>query len=295
MKKFNRIIIAILAVAMLLALGACNKDDNTDANPSDSGAPVNTDNASGAGDGDAANPDETESDTPDAGDGTFTTVEDGKLYMATNAAFPPYEFIDGEEFAGIDVEIAGMIAEKLGLTLEIADIDFNSIVTSVQTGKYDMGMAGMTVTDERLENVNFSVSYATGVQVVVVKEDSSITSIEDLDGAKIGVQEATTGHIYCEDDYGVDNVIPYTTGAVAIQALVTDKIDCVVIDNQPAKAYVEANPGLKILDTEYVIEDYAICMAKGNDALLAAVNNALQELIADGTVQSILDKYIAAE
>ena len=221
---------------------------------------------------------------------------DNVLTMATNAAFPPYEYYDGEVVVGIDAEIAALIAEKLGMTLEIVDIDFNSIVTSVQTGKYDMGMAGMTVTEERLENVSFSKSYATGVQVIIVKEGSAIASVDDLANAEmIGVQEATTGHIYCEGDYGTDHVTAFTTGANAVQALLTDKVDCVVIDNEPAKAFVAANEGLKILDTEYVTEDYAICVAKENTELLAKIDAALEELITDGSVQAIIDKYISAD
>ena len=223
----------------------------------------------------------------------FSTINDGVLTMGTNAAFPPYEFYDGQDIVGIDAEIAGAIAEKLGLKLEIVDMDFSSIVTSVQTGKIDMGMAGMTVTEERLENVNFTESYSTGVQVVIVKEDSdAVKSLDDLDGALIGCQEATTGYIYCSDDYGEDHVVAYTNGPTAVQALIDGKVDCVVIDKQPALAFVEANEGLAILDTEYVVEDYAIAVSKENEALLDAINGVLKEMIADGTVQGVLDKYI---
>ena len=221
---------------------------------------------------------------------------DNVLTMATNAAFPPYEYYDGEVVVGIDSEIAALIAEKLGMTLEIVDIDFNSIVTSVQTGKYDMGMAGMTVTEERLENVSFSKSYATGVQVIIVKEGSAIASVDDLANAEmIGVQEATTGHIYCEGDYGADHVTAFTTGANAVQALLTDKVDCVVIDNEPAKAFVAANEGLKILDTEYVTENYAACFSKSNTELLEKFNQAMKELTDDGTIPAIIEKYIPSE
>ncbi len=225
----------------------------------------------------------------------LSTVTDGVLTMGTNAAFPPYEYYDGEEIVGIDAEIAAELASRLGLTLEIVDMDFSSIITSVQSGKIDIGEAGMTVTEERLENVNFTTSYATGVQVIIVPEGSSITSVDDLDGAIIGVQEGTTGHIYCSDDYGDDNVVAYTNGTTAVQALLQGKVDCVVIDQQPAITFVEANEGLTILDTEYVIEEYAIAVSKDNEELLDALNEALEEMIADGTVQAILDKYIAAE
>ncbi len=219
----------------------------------------------------------------------------GTLVMATNAAFPPYEYVDGDDYAGIDVEMAQAIADKLGMELEIQDIDFNSIITSVESGKADVGIAGMTKTEEREKNVNFSEPYATAVQVIIVKEGSEIKGPKDLGKAMIGVQESTTGHIYCEGDYGADHVTAYTTGANAIEALKKGKVDAVVIDNEPAKEFVKANEGLKILDTEYVEEQYAIAIAKDNEELLDKVNTALQEMKEDGSLQAIIDKYIKAE
>ncbi len=232
-------------------------------------------------------PAETEAQVPEA------TGE--KLIMATNASFPPYEFKgDSGAIEGIDAEIAAAIAAKLGRTLEIVDTEFGSIIGGVQTGKFDMGMAGMTVTEERKQSVNFSDTYAVGVQSIIVKEDSDITGPEDLAGKMIGVQQDTTGHIYAEGDYGKDNVFPYRTGNDAVQALVSGKVDAVIIDNEPAKSYVASNEGLKILDTAYAEEEYAICVAKENTALLDNINNALAALKADGTVDSIIAKYIAA-
>lgn len=228
-------------------------------------------------------------------DNKLETVTEGKLTMATNAEFPPYEYYEGEKVVGIDAEVAEKIAEKLGLELEIADVSFDSIIPGVQSGKYDMGMAGMTVTDERKRSVNFSDSYATGIQSVIVKEDSPIKSIDDLDGKKIGVQTATTGDIYASDDYGEDNVKRFENGAAAVAALTANKVDCVIIDNEPAKAYVEANKGLKILDTEYAVEDYAICFSKDSEELQKKVNDALNELKKDGSIQKIVDKYINAD
>ena len=216
------------------------------------------------------------------------------LVMATNAEFPPYEYHDGDAIVGIDAEIAQAIADKLNMELKIEDVAFDSIIPGVQAGKYDMGMAGMTVTDERLKSVNFSTSYAKGVQVVIVKEDSSIKSIDDVAGKKIGVQTSTTGDIYASGDFGEENVTKYDNGAVAVQALVSGKVDCVIIDNEPAKSYVAANEGLKILETAYVEEDYAICFNKEDEELMNKVNAALEELIADGTVQKIVAKYIKA-
>ena len=239
--------------------------------------------------------DTAEDATAAAGEATVSTVTDGVLTMATNAYFPPYEYYEGSEIVGIDAEIAQAIADKLGLELKIEDMEFDSIITAVQTGKADMGLAGMTVTEERLQTVNFSDTYATGIQSVIVKEDSDIQSLDDLTGKKIGVQLSTTGDIYATDDYGAENVEQYNKGADAILALTQGKIDAVIIDNQPALNFVESNEGLRILDTDYVEEEYAACISKDNEALLEAVNGALEELKADGTIQSILDKYIVAE
>ena len=230
-----------------------------------------------------------------AASGDYKLATAGTLTMGTNATFPPYEYYDGDTVVGIDAEICQAIADKLGLKLEIQDMDFSSLVAAVQSGKIDISAAGMTVTEDRLKNVDFTDSYSTGVQVVIVPEDSDIQSVDDMEGKLIGVQDATTGHIYCSDDFGDENVIPYNSGAMAVQALKDGKVDCVVIDQQPAKSFVEANEGLKILDTEYVTEDYAIAVAKDNTALKDAINAALKELKDDGTVQSILDKYIKAE
>jgi len=224
------------------------------------------------------------------------------LTMGTNAEFPPYEFYEGGAVTGIDAEIAAAIAGKLGMELVIEDMEFDSIISSVKSGKIDMGMAGMTVTDERLEEVNFTTSYATGVQVIIVPEDSAIASVDDLlaEGAShtIGVQLSTTGDLYATwdiEDEGLGTFDRYNKGADAVMALKNGQVDCVIIDNEPAKAFVAANEGLKILDTAYATEDYAICIAKENTELLEQVDTALQELIADGTVQSIIEKYISAE
>ena len=226
----------------------------------------------------------------------LTTVEAGKLTMATNATFPPYEMTtDTGAFEGIDVDTAQAIAEKLGLELQIDDMEFDAALLSVQQGKADIVMAGVTVTDERKAVMDFSDSYATGIQSIIVPEGSDIATPDDLAGKKIGTQRGTTGYIYCSDDFGDDAVVAYDNGLTAVQALNNGQVDAVVIDNAPAKEYVAANPGLVILETSYAEEDYAIGMAKGNTALEDAVNAALEELKADGTLQSIVDKYITAE
>lgn len=239
-----------------------------------------------------------------------------KLVMATNAAFPPYEYVDDDgEFAGIDVEIAELIADKLDMELEIKNVDFGAIVGGVETGKYDIGMAGMTVTDERLLQVNFSTTYAKAKQVVIVKADSEWTSYEDFytgyttnedgdevpagvkEGIKVGVQQDTTGDIYSSSDpadwgFGEANVIRYKTGPDAVQALLTDKITAVIIDSEPAKSFVAQNTGLKILDGAYADEEYAIAINKSNTELLEKINTALAELTAAGEIDTIVNKYI---
>ena len=223
------------------------------------------------------------------------TVEAGKLIMSTNAAFPPYEMVaDDGSLEGIDVEVAGAIAGKLGLELVVDDMDFDAALLAVQQNKSDIVMAGVTVTEDRQLIMNFSDSYATGVQVVIVKEGSDVT-LDNLGEKMIGTQRGTTGYIYTSDDYGDDHVTAYDNGASAVQALQNGQVDCVVIDAAPAEAYVEANPGLTILDTEYVTENYAIGVNKDNAALLDAINGALAELTADGTLDAIVGKYISAE
>ncbi len=219
-----------------------------------------------------------------------------ELVMATNAAFPPYEFYEGGKIVGIDAELAAKIADELNMKLTIVDTEFGSIVAGVQTGKYDIGMAGMSITEARLKEVNFSTEYATAKQVIIVKDGSKVVDCDWLydhvGDFKVGVQQDTTGHIYCTDDFGEDNVLAYKTGNDAVQALIANKVDCVIIDNEPAKKYVESNAGLKILDAEYVEESYAIAIAKGNTELLEKINKALDKFINDGTVDKIVAKYI---
>lgn len=218
----------------------------------------------------------------------------GTLVMATNAEFPPYEYYEGENVIGIDAEIAQAIADKLGMELKIEDMAFDSIIVAVNSGKADMGMAGMTVTEDRLENVNFSDTYAHASQVVIVKEDSTIASPDDLSGKKVGVQLGTTGDAYAGDIEGA-TVERYNKGFEAVQALSQDKIDAVIIDGEPAKVFVEENEGLKILDEAFTEEDYAIAIAKDNDELLEKINGALAELKESGELDKIVDKYITAE
>ena len=268
------------AAALVLSLAACGSTASSEAASSDAAS-------SEAASSEAASETET---------AELSTVEPGKLIMSTNAAFPPYEMTtDPGEFEGIDIETAQAIADKLGLELQIDDMDFDAALLAVQQGKSDMVMAGVTVTDERQNVMDFTDSYATGIQSIIVKEDSDIASVDDLAGKKIGTQRGTTGYLYCSDDFGDENVVAYDDGLTAVQMLNNGQVDCVVIDNAPAKEFVAANPGLKLLDTAYVEEDYAIGVGKGNTELKDAINTALEELKTDGTLQAIVDKYITAE
>ncbi len=285
MKKIISVLLALSMAATVLT--ACSSSSSSSSETSSESSAASSEASTASSDASS----EAESSATATGD--FTTVTDGVLTLGTNVSFPPYEYYDGDTPTGIDIEIATAVAEKLGLKLEVVDMDFGSIITSVQQGKIDCSFAGMTVTEERKQNVNFTQSYSTGVQAIIVPEGSDIQTADDLKNADlIGVQESTTGHIYCSDDFGEDHVVAYTNGATAVQALVSGKVDCVVIDEQPAKNYVEANEGLKILDTAYVTEDYAACVSKDNEALLSAMDEAITELKEDGTIQSILDKYI---
>ena len=242
------------------------------------------------------------------GDFTSGLIEPGQLIMVTNASFPPYEMTDdNNNVIGIDPEIAQAIADKLGLELVIDNIDFDAALISVQEGRADVMLAGLTYNADRDLVMDFTDPYATGVQVIIVREgDTTIAGTNDdlqlvdadgnvLEDIQIGVQRGTTGEMYCQDAHGVDHVTSLDNGSVAVQALLNGQVDCVVIDNGPAQEYVAATSGLEILDGAYVVEDYCAAVDEGNEVLLQAVNTALNELIADGTVQAIMDKYITAE
>ena len=278
MKKLSAM---LMAGAMMMSLAACGSSASSASSEAVSSEAASSEVASSAAASEAAE---------------LTTVTPGKLTMSTNAAFPPYESTDDNgNFVGIDIDVAAAIAEKLGLELQVDDMDFDAALLAAQNGKSDLVMAGVTVTEDRQLVMDFSDSYATGIQSIIVKEDSDIATPDDLADKMIGTQRGTTGYIYCSDDFGDEHVTPYDDGLTAVQALVNGQVDAVVIDNAPAKEFVAANPGLKILDTSYAEEDYAIGVAKGNTAMLDAINGALEELKNDGTLQAIIDKYIKAE
>ncbi|MGN0652907.1 MAG: ABC transporter substrate-binding protein [Gemmiger sp.] len=280
----KKVFSVLTAAALALSLAACGSSASSEAASSE------------AASSEAVSSEAASSEAAAETSGELATVEAGKLIMATNATFPPYEMTtDSGSFEGIDIEIAGAIADKLGLELQIDDMDFDAALLSVQQGKADIVMAGVSVTDDRLLVMDFSDTYAAGIQSIIVPEGSEIASADDLAGHMIGCQRGTTGYIYCSDDFGDEFVTAYDDGLTAVQALNNGQVDCVVIDNAPAKAYVAANPGLKVLDTSYVEEEYAIGMNKDNTAMKDAVNGALAELKADGTIQAIVDKYISAE
>lgn len=300
MKKFATLLAALMV--MTAAFSGCSGSSNSSASePGDSSASQ----SSTVEESSADDKQDSEASTAEAGE--FTTIEEGKLIMATNAQFPPYEMVaDGEGFngtgfEGIDVEIASAIADKLGLELQIDDMEFTSALTAVQNNAADVILAGLTYDEERDKVLDFTESYSTGVQVIIVTEDSDIATSEDLANDKmIGTQAGTTGWSYAsaspeDGGYGEDHVNGYDSGALAVQALLNGQIDAVIIDSAPAQEYVNANKGLKILETPWITEDYCAAVDEGNEALLTAINNALVEMIEDGTVQEILDKYIAAE
>ena len=306
MKKVATLLAALMLMTAAFA-GCGDTGSSSSAAETSTSSTVSETSASESESSSQAAGDETSSEASAAETGEFTTVEEGKLIMATNAQFPPYEMVaDGEGFngtgfEGIDVEIASAIAGKLGLELQIDDMEFTSALTAVQNNAADVILAGLTYNAERDEVLDFTDSYSTGVQVVIVTEDSDITSIDDLANDKmIGTQAGTTGWSLAsaspeDGGYGEDHVNGYDSGALAVQALLNGQIDAVIIDNAPAEEFVAANEGLKILETPWITEDYCAAVDEGNTALLEAINSALVELIDDGTVQEILDKYITAE
>ena len=302
-------IASLLAAVMLLTatLAGCGNSGSGSSTTDTSSASSTASQSSAAEDSSAAEGEtSSEASATEAGDyGEFTTIEEGKLIMSTNAQFPPYEMVaDGEGFngtgfEGIDVEIASAIADKLGLELQIDDMEFDSALLAVQNNTVDVMLAGLSYSEERDEVVDFTDSYATGVQVVIVKEGSDVT-MDNLGEKMIGTQRGTTGYIYASDTpenggYGEDHVLAYDNGATAVQALMNGQIDAVIIDEAPAKEFVAANEGLTILPGNWVEEQYCAAVDEGNTALQNAINTALNELMDDGTVDEIIAKYISVE
>ncbi len=236
--------------------------------------------------------DQTTDENASAEESADVENSEDKLVWATNAEFEPYEYRDGGEIVGIDAEIADEIASRLGLEAEVADMNFDSIIPAVTSGKADIGIAGMTVTEDRLQNVNFSTPYINAGQAIIVPEDSDITGEDDLVGLTIGVQLGTTGDLYVTDNIADTTVERYTKGFEAVQALLQGKIDAVVIDGEPAKAFVKLNEGIKMCDDYLTVEEYAIAVSKDNEELLDQINSALADMEEDGTLTAIFDKYL---
>ena len=277
MKKYLAI---LLALALCLSMAACGGSAASSAAP-----------ASEAAASEAAPAEAAASEAAPA-DGALTTVNAGKLTISTSPDFPPFEFTDDSgAVVGIEPEIMELICQKIGLELDIQAMDFDGALLAAEQGKVDAVVSGVTVTEDRKLVMDFADSYTTITQAIVSKEGSGIT-MENLGDYTIGVQRGTTGHIYTEEDFG-DKVVAYDTYSMVFQALNNGQVDCIVMDDAVAKSYLETNPGLEMGPTTYEPENYAFGFFKGNEDLVAAVNGALQELIADGTVQSILDKYMS--
>ena len=287
-KKVLAITMAALMAASLTACGGGAKE-TTAADTTAATAEEKTEDTTAAGSKDETSAEAAETEAAKEAAG-------GKLVMATNAEFPPYEFHDGDSIVGIDAEIAKAIADELGMELEIEDIAFDSIIPEIVSGKADMGLAGMTVTEDRMQSVDFSDTYAKASQKIIVTEDSEIASPDDLKGVIVGVQLGTTGDIYVSDlEADGTTVERYSKGFEAVQALSQGKIDAVVIDGEPAKTFVAETEGLKILEESFTDEEYAIAVKKGNTELLEKINGALKTLKDNGTLDEIVAKYIKAE
>ena len=296
MKK--RVLTAAMAALCAISLAACG-GSSTATTAADTTAAEAADTTAAEAEDTTAAEDAAEEETEAEAE---ENTEGGTLIMATNAEFPPYEYHDssqtgpdGTDIVGIDAEIAGAIAEKLGKELVIEDIAFDSLIPELQSGKADLVAAGMTVTEDRLVNVDFSDTYATAVQSIIVSSDSEIAGPDDLAGKKIGVQQGTTGDLYATDDFGDENIDRYPKGVDAVQALIQGKVDAVIIDNEPAKVFVGDNDNLKLLETAYAEEEYAIAVKKGNTELLEQINTVIQELKDSGEMDEIIGKYITAE
>lgn len=278
MKKLMSLLVTGALAASLMACGGSNEAPAASEAPAEAEAPAEETEA----------PAEAEAEAP-----AEEAAAGGKLVMATNAEFPPYEYHEGDSVVGIDADIAAALAQELGMELVIEDMAFDSIIASVQTGKADIGLAGITVNEDRLQNVDFTDTYTQAAQVIIVKEDSDVATPDDLTGKTVGVQLGTTGDILA-DDIADATVERYNKGFEAVQALQQGKIDAVIIDREPAKVFVAESEGLKLVDEEFTVEEYAIAVAKDNTELKDKLNEALKTLKESGKIQEIIDKYISA-
>lgn len=279
-KKMLALSMAVLMAASLAGCSSGTKDAETTAAASEAGAETAAES-----EGETAAADKAEEGK---------TAEGGTLIMGTNATFPPYEYYEGDEIVGIDVEIAQAIGEKLGMEVTVEDMEFDALIPALASNKVDIVAAGMTVTPERQKSVNFTDTYATAAQVIIVKQGSDIASSEDLNGKILGVQMGTTGDSLASEIEGAQ-VERFNKYFEAIQSVLQGKIDAVIIDSAPAKAFAEKDENLVILEEALSSEDYAMAVNKDNTELLDKVNAAIAELDEEGTLDEIVDKYIPAE
>lgn len=219
-------------------------------------------------------------------------VDDGVIDFGISVDLPPYEFYEGDQMKGIDVEIADEISKKLGVEVKLHDMDFSTIIASIESGKLDGGISGFTVTEDRKKSVNFSKTYASSMQSVLLKQDSPIKSTDDLEGKKIGTQLGTTGDMIAQEDFGEENVQSFAKFPDAVLSLQGGKLDAIILDEATAIKFAEANDDLKILESPYTQEEYAIAVAKDKDKLLEEINKAIDDLKETGKLQEIVDKYI---
>lgn len=288
MKKLSKLAAFALATAMAVSMSACSSTSTAASSSSASSAAASSSEASSAAASSAAS---TSLDKIKA---------DKFVTMSTNAEFEPFEYKDGDNIVGIDAEISKKVADKLGVELKINDIAFDSLIPELNSGRANFVAAGMTVTDDRKQNVDFSDTYFDASQAIIVKKDSAIKSRADLNGKKVGVQQGTTGDTYCTNEDGkndikVASVERYNKGVDAVTDLVNGKIDAVVIDDFPATKFVEKNSDkIQKLGEALTVEKYAIAVKKGDDAMLKTVNDVLAEMKSSGELNKIIEKYKAA-
>ena len=279
MKKVFALILAVALCAALFA--ACAPTEPTEsAAPSESAAPA-SESAAPASEA--------------AATGALASIKEaGKLVMLTNAAFAPYEYLGSDnEVAGVDVDMAQAIADKIGVELEVVNMDFDGLIPALVAGKGDLVAAGLTITDERKQSVDFSDPYADATQLIIVKsENADINGPDDLIGKTIGVQLGTTGDIYSSDIEGA-TVKQYKTGIEAGMDLKNGKLDAVVLDKLPSQNIVESTEGLKLIDAPLTDEQYAIAVVKGDSEFLALINGVIKDLQAAGSVAEWTEKHAA--
>lgn len=271
MKKHSKIFAFILAAAMMVSTAGCAQSATTASSASTAAS---------------------------------TTIDkikaDGFITMTTNAEFEPFEYKDGENFAGIDIDISKKIAEKLGVELRINDVAFDTLTTELASGKTNFVAAGMTENEDRKKNVDFSDSYFDATQSIIVLKNSAIKSRADLNGKKVGVQQGTTGDTFCTNEDGTSDIKVasterYSKGVDAVTDLINGKIDAVVIDDFPAKKFIQKNADKLVkLDEALTVEKYAIAVKKGDAEMLKVVNEVLVEMKSNGDLDKVISKYKSA-